>query len=71
MARPGTKQNKQTVKLGKMKGDNMNKELYKIPYIVHEHQMWKAYKREKHLKIALILSNALWLAGAITAIIVR
>jgi hypothetical protein len=54
-----------------MKGDNMNKELYKIPYIAHEHQMWKAYKREKHLKVALILSNALWLAGAITALIVR
>ena len=53
------------------KGINMNKELYKIPYIVHEHQMWKAYRREKQLKIALILSNALWLAGAITAIIVR
>ena len=53
------------------KGINMNKELYKIPYIVHEHQMWKAYRREKHLKIALILSIALWLAGAITAIIVR
>ena len=53
------------------KGINMNKELYKIPYIVHEHQMWKAYRREKHLKIALILSNVLWLAGAITAIIVR
>jgi hypothetical protein len=49
----------------------MNKELYKIPYIAHEHQMWKAYKREKHLKVALILSNALWLAGAITALIVR
>lgn len=53
------------------KGINMNKELYKIPYIVHEHQMWKAYRREKHLKIALIISNALWLAGAITALIVR
>lgn len=51
--------------------DERKIDLFRIPLIAHEHQMWKAYKREKHLKIALILSNALWLAGAITAILVR
>lgn len=36
------------------------KELAQIPYVVHEYRMWEAYKRERRLKISLIVSNVLW-----------
>ena len=32
-----------------------------IPYIEHQRRMFKAYKRERKLKTALIITNALWL----------
>ena len=31
-----------------------------IPYIEHEHRMYKAYQRESRLKIGLIASNTIW-----------
>lgn len=31
-----------------------------IPYIEHEHRMYKAYQRESLLKIGLIASNTIW-----------
>lgn len=31
-----------------------------IPYIEHEYRMYKAYQREKKLKIGLICSNIVW-----------
>lgn len=37
----------------------MNK-LAQIPYIEHQRRMFKAYKRERRLKAALIITNALW-----------
>lgn len=31
-----------------------------IPYIEHEYRMYKAYVRERMLKIGLIVSNTIW-----------
>lgn len=39
--------------------------LAKIPYVVHELRMYKAYKRELMLKWALGISNIIWLAVVI------
>ena len=36
-----------------------------IPYIEHERRMYKAYKREKRLKMLLIGTNAAWVVGAL------
>ena len=51
----------------KCKKDNMSC----IPFIVHEEQMFKAYEREKRLKTIIVLTNSLWLIGAILAFVVR
>ena len=38
----------------------MKNEIAVIPYIEHELRMYKAYKREKRLKIMLAASNLIW-----------
>lgn len=38
----------------------MNEKIYEIPYIEHEYRMFKAYKREKRLKLLLVASNLIW-----------
>lgn len=54
------------------KGVNvMESDLYQIPYVEHEHRMYKAYIREKKLKVWLVITNCLWMAGAIITAIVR
>lgn len=35
-------------------------DMAQIPYIEHEYRMYKAYQREKRLKISLICSNIVW-----------
>lgn len=47
------------------------KEMAQIPYIEHEHRMFKAYQRENRLKIALIATNALWCVSASVLLIMR
>lgn len=48
---------------------NKEKGLATIPYIAHEYRMNQAYKREKNLKVTLIVSNILWLVTAILLIV--
>ena len=36
--------------------------MWNIPYIEHELRMYKAYKREKRLKMLLTVSNLVWVA---------
>jgi hypothetical protein len=43
----------------------MNEKIYEVPYIEHEYRMYKAYKREKRLKIMLTISNLIWLGIAV------
>lgn len=38
----------------------MDKHMAQIPYIAHKARMYKAYKREKRLKIMLVATNVLW-----------
>jgi hypothetical protein len=45
----------------------MNEKIYEVPYIEHEYRMYKAYKREKKLKIMLGVSNLIW--ASIVAVI--
>lgn len=40
---------------------NNRLKMAQIPYIEHQRRMFKAYKREKRIKAALIITNALWL----------
>lgn len=40
-------------------------DMAQIPYIEHERRMYKAYKREKFLKLLLVGSNLLWLSWSI------
>lgn len=42
-----------------------------IPYIAHLKRIHEAYKREKRLKHLLILTNGLWLTGAILSFVMR
>lgn len=35
-------------------------DMAQIPYIEHEYRVFKAYKKEKRLKISLICSNIVW-----------
>ena len=37
-----------------------NIEMAQIPYIEHEYRIYKAYEREKRLKLMLIGTNILW-----------
>jgi hypothetical protein len=46
-------------------------DMAQIPYIEHQRRMYKAYRREKSLKVLLIGSNALWLAWAIVWLVTR
>lgn len=47
-----------------MENKKTDLDMAQIPYIVHKYRMYKAYKRESKLKIALIATNALWIVGA-------
>lgn len=38
----------------------MDKDMAQIPYIAHKARMYQAYKREKRLKIILLVTNMLW-----------
>ena len=49
----------------------MSKHLAKIPYIVHEARMFKAHQREKRWKVIFVVSNCLWITGAILSLVVR
>lgn len=46
-------------------------DMAQIPYIEHEYRMYKAYIREKKLKVWLVITNCLWMVGAIITAIVR
>ena len=52
---------------GKIKTD----ELAKISLISHKHQLWKAHRQVKRLRVCLIVSNCLWLLGAIFSLLMR
>lgn len=39
----------------------MKSDMAQIPYIAHRARMYKAYKRENRLKIALALTNLAWI----------
>ena len=58
-----------------MKCNNCNlcfkEDMAHIPYIEHEHRMYKAYQREIKLKGWLIATNAMWLVGTIVVFLVR
>ena len=48
-----------------MKCNKCNPDMAQIPYIEHELRMYKAYCREKRLKILLVITNICWALGAI------
>ena len=43
----------------------MDSNMYQIPYIEHKKRMFKAYQRERRLKYALAITNALWIIMAV------
>jgi hypothetical protein len=47
------------------------KKIATIPYIVHELRMYKAHQREKRWIVLLIITNCLWIVGAILSLVVR
>ena len=47
------------------------KEMAQIPYIEHELRMYKAYRREYTLKIALACSNCAWFIGLLILLFAR
>lgn len=48
-----------------------NKEMAQIPYIEHELRMYKSYRREQNLKIALVCSNCVWVIGVLIFLLAR
>ena len=50
---------------------NKNNDMAQIPYIEHERRMFKAYQREKRLKILLFGTNISWLFIAALMLCVR
>ncbi len=48
-----------------------DKEMAQIPYIEHELRMYKAYRREQNLKIALVFSNCAWIIGVLILLFAR
>ena len=43
----------------------MDSNMAHIPFIEHKKRMYKAYCRERNLKLLLIISNVLWLIIAL------
>lgn len=44
-------------------------DMAQIPYVAHRKRMYKAYVRERRLKIALALTNAIWIAIVLLLIV--
>jgi hypothetical protein len=44
-------------------------DMAQIPYIEHEARMFKAYQREKRWMMLFIISNCLWIVGAILSLV--
>ena len=45
--------------------DKSKIDMAQIPYIEHEYRMYKAYEREKRLKLILLGTNVLWVLAVI------
>ena len=46
-------------------------DMAQIPYVEHRMRMYRAYERERRLKVTLIATNALWVFGVAFFAIVR
>ena len=48
-----------------------DKEIAQIPLISHEYRMYLAHKRERELRLILIFTNAVWVIGTATFLLMR